>query len=185
MNFRDRIKELRRVPASELLPNPKNWRTHPDAQSAALSAMLDEIGWAAACLARETPDGLVLIDGHLRTDVAGDDTVPVLIIDVTAPEADLILATLDPLSAMAGVDDDKATELFDQCDMLWAKGVYDVGEWLGPEQVNPDEIPDYDPMSETVSIRIDNVPTAAGSDVAEAVTAALVATGATQTVTMK
>jgi hypothetical protein len=29
MNIKDRIRELRRVPASSLRPNPKNWRTHP------------------------------------------------------------------------------------------------------------------------------------------------------------
>jgi hypothetical protein len=27
--FRDRIVELRRVPARELIPNPRNWRRHP------------------------------------------------------------------------------------------------------------------------------------------------------------
>jgi hypothetical protein len=32
MRIRDRIKELRRVPARDLLPNPKNWRSHPAAQ---------------------------------------------------------------------------------------------------------------------------------------------------------
>ena len=32
MRIRDRIKELRRVKASELRPHPKNWRVHPAAQ---------------------------------------------------------------------------------------------------------------------------------------------------------
>ncbi len=36
MKIRDRIKELRRVKASELLPNPKNWRTHPTEQADAM-----------------------------------------------------------------------------------------------------------------------------------------------------
>jgi len=30
--LRDRIKELRRVPANALLPNPRNWRDHNDDQ---------------------------------------------------------------------------------------------------------------------------------------------------------
>ncbi len=34
LRIRDRIKELRRVKASELLPNPKNWRRHPKVQRA-------------------------------------------------------------------------------------------------------------------------------------------------------
>ena len=32
VRVRDRIKELRRVPASELIPHSKNWRRHPKAQ---------------------------------------------------------------------------------------------------------------------------------------------------------
>jgi hypothetical protein len=32
IEIRDRIRELRRVPASELIPNLKNWRRHPDKQ---------------------------------------------------------------------------------------------------------------------------------------------------------
>jgi hypothetical protein len=40
MKIRDRIKELRRVPARKLLPNPKNWRVHPPAQQQALKALL-------------------------------------------------------------------------------------------------------------------------------------------------
>jgi len=106
MKIRDRIKELRRVPASDLLPSPKNWRRHPKAQIDALQGVLAEIGFADALLARETPDGLELIDGHLRADVMGSGLVPVLILDVTAEEADKILLTLDPLAAMAHKDDD-------------------------------------------------------------------------------
>ncbi|KKK79102.1 hypothetical protein LCGC14_2836880, partial [marine sediment metagenome] len=64
--FRDRVRELRRVPASELLANPRNWRRHPGAQVAALRGVLAEIGFADAMIARETPEGLELIDGHLR-----------------------------------------------------------------------------------------------------------------------
>lgn len=44
MAIRDRVKELRRVRASELLPNPKNWRMHPKKQSDALRGILAEVG---------------------------------------------------------------------------------------------------------------------------------------------
>lgn len=102
MKIRDRIRELRRVPASDLLPNPKNWRTHPKAQQDALRGVLAEVGMADAVLARELPDGsLMLIDGHLRAETVADAKVPVLILDVTEAEADKLLATLDPLAAMA------------------------------------------------------------------------------------
>ena len=46
IQVRDRIKELRRVKVAELVPNPKNWRRHPKEQSAAMRALLNEIGYA-------------------------------------------------------------------------------------------------------------------------------------------
>ncbi len=105
MKIRDRVKELRRVPAAELRPNPRNWRTHSEAQRDALQGMLAEIGYAGALLARELPDGsLELIDGHLRAETTPDTPVPVLVLDVDEAEANKILATHDPLAAMAGVD---------------------------------------------------------------------------------
>lgn len=69
-----------------------------------MSALLGEIGYADALIARESPDGLVLIDGHLRADTTPDDVVPVLVLDVTEAEADKLLLTLDPLAAMAEAD---------------------------------------------------------------------------------
>lgn len=105
MDIRDRIKELRRVPANELRPNPKNWRTHPEAQLNAIRGVLAEVGFAGAELARELPDGsLELIDGHARAEVAGTAAVPVLVLDVDEAEADKILATFDPIGAMAEAD---------------------------------------------------------------------------------
>jgi len=102
MKIRDRIKELRRVKASQLHPNPKNWRTHPQSQMDAIRGVLAEVGFAGAELARELPDGsLQLIDGHARAEIAGDAEVPVLVLDVSESEADKILATFDPLGAMA------------------------------------------------------------------------------------
>ena len=111
--MRDRIKELRRVPARELLPNPKNWRTHGEMQSDALRAVLTEIGYADALLVRETPDGLMLIDGHLRAETTPDQDVPVLVVDVTEEEADKLLATHDPLATMAGTDAEALERLLD------------------------------------------------------------------------
>jgi DNA modification methylase len=114
MQIRDRIKELRRVPASQLRPNPKNWRTHPQEQADALRGVLAEVGIADACIAREMPDGsLMLLDGHLRTETLGGELVPVLVLDVNEEEADKILATLDPLTAMAGLDNSKLENLLD------------------------------------------------------------------------
>jgi DNA modification methylase len=105
MLIRDRIRELRRVRARDLLANPKNWRVHPKAQSAALRGLLSEIGYADALLVRELPDGrLVLIDGHLRAETTPTAMVPVLILDISEEEADKLLLTLDPLAGMAESD---------------------------------------------------------------------------------
>ena len=102
MHVRDRIKELRRVKAAELRPNPRNWRLHPPEQQDALRGVLAEIGYAGALLARELPDGsLMLIDGHLRAETTPEAVVPVLVLDVDEAEADKILLTHDPLAAMA------------------------------------------------------------------------------------
>ena len=71
--IRDRIKELRRVRAKDLVPNPKNWRVHPKAQAEALRGLLSEVGCADALLVREVPDGrFMLIDGHLRAETIPD-----------------------------------------------------------------------------------------------------------------
>jgi hypothetical protein len=106
MHIRDRIKDFRRVRASDLRPNPRNWRTHPPAQQDALRGLLAEIGYADALLTRELADGrLMLIDGHLRAETTPDAIVPVLVLDVDEEEAGKILLTLDPLAGMAKTDD--------------------------------------------------------------------------------
>lgn len=65
MQIKDRIKELRRVPASQLQSHPLNWRTHPEEQRKALGDLIDRIGFAGATLVRELPDGsLQLIGGR-------------------------------------------------------------------------------------------------------------------------
>jgi hypothetical protein len=117
MPFRDRIKDLRRVPARSLRPNPRNWRLHPVPQREALRAVLDEVGYADALLARELPDGaLELIDGHLRAETTPDQDVPVLVLDVSAAEADKLLAVLDPLAALAEPDDKRLASLIASID---------------------------------------------------------------------
>lgn len=148
MKLRDRIKELRRVPASEILPNPKNWRTHPKAQQDAHRGVLAEVGIADALLCRETPAGLQLIDGHLRADTAPDALWPVLVLDVDEAEADKLLATVDPLAAMAETDSAKLDALLREidtgsealqemlADLAKDAGLYKTGE------VEEDEVPE-------------------------------------------
>jgi len=118
MQIRDRVKELRRVRASELVPNPRNWRTHPDAQRDALRGVLAEVGYADALLARELPDGrLELVDGHLRAETTPDALVPVLVLDVNEEESLKIMLTHDPLTALAEADAEKLSDLLGDCEM--------------------------------------------------------------------
>jgi len=117
MHIRDRIKELRRVSAGKLRPNPRNWRTHPQAQRDALRGVLAEVGYAGALLARELPDGsLELIDGHLRAETTPEMEVPVLILDLDDGEAAKLLALHDPLAGMAEADDEALADLLMQVD---------------------------------------------------------------------
>ena len=94
-----------RTPA-ELAENPKNWRTHPAAQVEALEEVLGDVGWAGVCLYNERTKRL--IDGHarrnVRPDLLVDGKLPVLIGSWTEEQEAKILATLDPLAAMAAAD---------------------------------------------------------------------------------
>src|SRR5262245_22478706 len=106
MNIRNRIKGLRHIRAGDLRPHPKNWRKHPEEQQNALRGILAEVGFVDALMVRELPDGsLQIVDGHLRAETTPDAEVPVLIVDLTDAEADKVLATFDPLAAMAEPDE--------------------------------------------------------------------------------
>ncbi len=112
MKIRDRIKELRRVPANRLVPNPKNWRKHPTRQKDVLQGVLAEIGYADALLVRELADGrLQLIDGHLRAKTTPHQDVPVLILDLDEEEANKLLTVFDPIAGLAEKDQDLLEEL--------------------------------------------------------------------------
>ena len=106
-----RLKELVWTKASALKPNPNNWRQHPVMQRTALESMLDDVGLADVLLAYENNGELMLIDGHLRADLLGDDVVPVGVLDLTQEEADKVLATLDPLAGLALADESLLQDL--------------------------------------------------------------------------
>ena len=154
MKIRDRIKELRRVKASELIPIPKNWRTHPVAQQDALKGILAEVGFAGAVLVRELDDGsLMLIDGHMRAETTHDQEIPVLILDVDEAESDKLLATFDPIAAMAESDAHALDALLRNVDtgsealskmlaqLAEGAGLYSVNDTPAPELKDGDRDP--------------------------------------------
>ena len=163
MLIRDRIRELRRVPASQLRPHPHNWRFHPPAQRDALQGLLAELGYCDAVLARELPDGtLELIDGHLRCATTPDTAVPVLVLDVTEQEADKLLLTLDPLAGLAEVTPAALRQLLETVEvqnagvaamlqgMATAHGIT-LPDATGTEELRtpPQEFPEYGEGIET------------------------------------
>jgi ParB-like chromosome segregation protein Spo0J len=115
--IRDRIIELRRVPASQIHGAPWNWRTHPQAQKDALAASIEELGFFDPLDVYEAQDGrLVLTDGHARRDLIderiGPDTIlPVIVTDFTEAEAKKANLVKDPLAAMAEVNSENLTQL--------------------------------------------------------------------------
>lgn len=104
------------IEAGSLAENPDNWRRHPEGQTSALKAVMSEVGWAGALLYNETTSRL--IDGHARkAAVAPTDLVPVLV-GRWSPEQEMkILATLDPLAAMALPDADALETLLAEIDL--------------------------------------------------------------------
>lgn len=102
--IRDRIVALERIRACDLVPNPKNWRTHPQQQQDAMRGILKEVGYVDALLGVRRNGGVMLVDGHLRAETTPEAEVPVLIVDLTDAEVDKVLLTFDPLSAMAETD---------------------------------------------------------------------------------
>src|SRR5664280_3531897 len=95
-----------------LAANPANWRVHPRNQRDALAGSLDTVGWVAQVLVnRQT--GYV-IDGHARVALAlarKEASVPVLYVDLAPDEERLVLATFDPIGALAGTDGERLTAL--------------------------------------------------------------------------
>jgi hypothetical protein len=112
------------IEAGSLTENPLNWRRHSQEQLQSLRELLDdpEVGWAGACLYNERTGRLV--DGHARREVVDPKTpVPVLVGNWT-PEAEAkILATLDPVGAMATGDVAAYEALIAQvqADGLWVR----------------------------------------------------------------
>ena len=156
MTLRNRINRLEYVKAGTLISDPRNWRQHPKAQRDALQAVLDSVGYADAVIVRETLDGLMLIDGHLRAELDPEQVVPVLVTDLDETEAGQVLATLDPLAAMATPNLEAleslvkglATQSTDAMADLMAR-MHKI-DLTPPGETDPDETPDIpaEPVSQ-------------------------------------
>jgi len=102
-DFRDRVKELIRVPARQLVHHPDNPKHHGEEQRTLLGEILAEIGLIGAVVVRPLGDRYQLIDGHLRSEMLDQD-IPCLVTDLTDDECDLALTTFDPVAQKAKID---------------------------------------------------------------------------------
>ena len=112
MSLRNRIAGYGEVDPADLLANPRNMRIHPTAQQEALAGSLEEVGWVRDILVNRA-SGFV-IDGHARVALAlrrGERSVPVSYVDLTPKEEALVLASLDHITGLAGIDNEQLDAL--------------------------------------------------------------------------
>lgn len=164
MTWKNRIVGEGDEAPDQLLANPKNARRHPQNQQAALADVLDEVGVVQRVIVNKRTG--YVVDGHARIALAlrqGQPTIPVLYVDLDEREEALILATLDPISAMSLYDAEALDGLLRAVDTGSAElqrllgdlatdaGLYGLGKadgsgdpegdlWQGmPEFVKPDK----------------------------------------------
>lgn len=111
--WRLRVTEHALINPSLLLAHPDNYKAHPDRQHRAISAAIDEIGFVGEVHVSKR-SGRIL-DGHMRVAEAiraQQPLVPVGYVDCADDADELrILATYDPIGAMALQDADKLGSL--------------------------------------------------------------------------
>lgn len=152
--WRNRIIRSGDAALSEIEANPGNWRTHPEAQRAALSGVLETVGFVQQVVINERSGRLV--DGHLRVALAarhGDPSVPAVWVDLDDDEERLILATLDPLGALAETDAEQLRALLADVvtddEAVQALLANLVGTVTPAEIIAPTEFPEYGDDIET------------------------------------
>ena len=110
--WRNRIESSGTEDPEALLANPRNWRIHPKNQQDALTGVLEEVGWVQDIIVNKRTGHV--IDGHLRVSLAlrrEEKSVPVKYVDLEPHEEELVLATFDPIAALAATDTKMLDEL--------------------------------------------------------------------------
>ncbi len=145
--WRNRILGSGEEAPGELAANPRNWRTHPAAQRKALRGALDTVGWVQQVIVNRTTGNVV--DGHARIEEAlsrNEPSVPALYVDLSPEEEALVLATLDPIAAMADQDDERLRELLAEVavdDEGLAALLADLASQIEkPGLTDPDDVPE-------------------------------------------
>ena len=131
MAWRNRIVGSGEEDPNQLLANPRNWRIHPLSQQKGLKAVLDRVGIVQRVIVNHVT-GFVL-DGHMRVALAiseGQPSVPVDYVELDEDEEALVLATFDPLSKMAGADEEQLLAILNDATPIAEDSDYEVFEEL-------------------------------------------------------
>lgn len=144
---RDRVKGLKRIKASDLVPHPANWRIHGETQRKAMIGALSEIGCAGALVVRPKNGKHEILNGHLRAEIMPDQKVPCVVVDLDDDEAMKFLISYDSIGAMAEMDRVQLADLLSGVTPI-DDGFSDLldllGEQAGPKQGPEDPGPQID-----------------------------------------
>lgn len=105
MDIENRIIEYApAVDPASLTAHEQNARVHPTDQRDALAESLGRVGWLSPVVVNRTTGNI--LDGHLRVEdaVARGATVPVVYVEVAEDDEEFVLATFDPIAALAEYD---------------------------------------------------------------------------------
>src|SRR5262245_397945 len=98
--WRDRKIETRRIRVGDVLPHPLNPKIHPKSQLEPLRGLLETVGKLdslKAYYSEREGGALVFFDGHGRQSLDPEAVWDVDIYDLSDQEADLAVATFDPI----------------------------------------------------------------------------------------
>lgn len=139
------------VDPSELLAHPLNARVHPESQREALGESLSKVGWTDVVKVSKRTG--TIVDGHARVEeaVARGESVPVLWLDLDEDEERFVLATHDPIGALAGYNPEVLRELMDgievESDALsaWLDAAVQLDDPISPDPEPPES---FDPIGD-------------------------------------
>ena len=140
-----RVKEFKEMNVKDLVVNPSNWRIHDETQRGAIRSAFDNVGFAGSIIAYESErnnNSIVVIDGHMRIDEIEGDIVPVLLLDVNDEEADILLATYDPLGSMATSDTNMLRDLLDNINNQDNESIKELMNSVDDYYVDLDTVPE-------------------------------------------